>query len=126
MSQSLRDAGLSATDVGVGHAHATSTPQGDVAEAQAIAQAVGTHPVVTATKSMTGHLLGASGALGAMSTILALRDGSVPPTRNLTEQDPEVALDVAAGSARSGQWQCALSNSFGFGGHNVSLVFGRA
>ncbi|AXQ58776.1 MULTISPECIES: beta-ketoacyl-[acyl-carrier-protein] synthase family protein [Streptomyces] len=126
MSQSLRDAGLSATDVGVVHAHATSTPQGDVAEAQAIAQAVGTHPVVTATKSMTGHLLGASGALGAMSTILALRDGSVPPTRNLTEQDPEVALDVAAGSARSGQWQCALSNSFGFGGHNVSLVFGRA
>ncbi|MEU3083963.1 beta-ketoacyl-[acyl-carrier-protein] synthase family protein [Streptomyces albidoflavus] len=126
MSQSLRDAGLSGTDVGVVHAHATSTPQGDVAEAQAIAQAVGTHPVVTATKSMTGHLLGASGALGAMAAILALRDGSVPPTRNLTEQDPEVALDVAAGSARSGQWQCALSNSFGFGGHNVSLVFGRA
>lgn len=126
MSQSLRDAGLSGTDVGAVHAHATSTPQGDVAEAQAIAQAVGTHPVVTATKSMTGHLLGASGALGAMAAILALRDGSVPPTRNLTEQDPEVALDVAAGSARSGQWQCALSNSFGFGGHNVSLVFGRA
>ncbi len=126
MSQSLRDAGLSGTDVGVVHAHATSTPQGDVAEAQAIAQAVGTHPVVTATKSMTGHLLGASGALGAMAAILALRDGSAPPTRNLTEQDPEVALDVAAGSARSGQWQCALSNSFGFGGHNVSLVFGRA
>ncbi|NUV78083.1 beta-ketoacyl synthase [Streptomyces fungicidicus] len=125
MSQSLRDAGLSGTDVVV-HAHATSTPQGDVAEAQAIAQAVGTHPVVTATKSMTGHLLGASGALGAMAAILALRDGSAPPTRNLTEQDPEVALDVAAGSARSGQWQCALSNSFGFGGHNVSLVFGRA
>ncbi|MFE2975111.1 beta-ketoacyl-[acyl-carrier-protein] synthase family protein [Streptomyces sp. NPDC059258] len=125
MSQSLRDAGVSGTDVGLVHAHATSTPQGDLAEAQAIAQAVGTHPVVTATKSMTGHLLGASGALGAMASLLALRDGSVPPTRNLTEQDPQVDLDVAAGSARSGQWQNALSNSFGFGGHNVSLVFGR-
>ncbi|MEV8318102.1 beta-ketoacyl-[acyl-carrier-protein] synthase family protein [Streptomyces sp. NPDC059900] len=126
MSQSLRDAGVSGTDVGVVHAHATSTPQGDVAEARAIAQAVGTHPVVTATKSMTGHLLGASGALGAMASLLALRDGSVPPTRNLTEQDPDVALDVTAGSARAGHWQSALSNSFGFGGHNVSLVFGRA
>ncbi|MFD6424067.1 beta-ketoacyl-[acyl-carrier-protein] synthase family protein [Streptomyces sp. NPDC060198] len=126
MSQSLRDAGVSGADVGLVHAHATSTPQGDVAEARAIAQAVGTHPVVTATKSMTGHLLGASGALGAMVSVLALREGSVPATRNLTEQDPQVELDVAAGSARSGQWQSALANSFGFGGHNVSLVFGRA
>ncbi|WP_405753890.1 beta-ketoacyl-[acyl-carrier-protein] synthase family protein [Streptomyces sp. NBC_01020] len=120
--KALRDAELTPTDIGHVHAHATSTPQGDLAEAEAVAAAVGTHPVVTATKSMTGHLLGASGALGAMAAILALRDGTVPPTRNLTRLDERVPLDVVTGSARSGRWDAALANSFGFGGHNVSLV----
>ncbi|MGC0313609.1 beta-ketoacyl-[acyl-carrier-protein] synthase family protein [Kitasatospora acidiphila] len=125
MRQSLRDAGLDGADIGLVHAHATSTPQGDLAEADAIATAVGRHPVVTATKSMTGHLLGASGALGAAAAILALRDGSAPPTRNLENPDHAVELDVVAGTARTGCWDAALANSFGFGGHNVSLVFGR-
>ncbi|MEV3993829.1 beta-ketoacyl-[acyl-carrier-protein] synthase family protein [Streptomyces sp. NPDC049837] len=125
MRMSLRDAGVTAADIGHVHAHATSTPQGDVAEARAVAEAIGTHPVVTATKSMTGHLLGASGALGAVAAMLALRDGTVPPTRNLDELDPDVPLDVAAGRARTGSWDAALANSFGFGGHNVSLILGR-
>ncbi|MFK4099092.1 beta-ketoacyl-[acyl-carrier-protein] synthase family protein [Streptomyces sp. NPDC019531] len=125
MRQSLRNADVDPASVGHVHAHATSTPQGDVAEAEAIAAAIGTHPVVTATKSMTGHLLGASGALGAMAALLALRDGTVPPTRNLHDQDPEVPLDVVTGEARTGRWDIAVANSFGFGGHNVSLALGR-
>lgn len=125
MRASLRDADLDPASVGHVHAHATSTPQGDVAEAQAIAAGIGTHPVVTATKSMTGHLLGASGALGAMAALLALRDGMVAPTRNLRDLDPEVPLDVVTGEARTGRWDNAVANSFGFGGHNVSLVVGR-
>ncbi len=122
--ESLHDADLAPADVGVVHAHATSTPQGDLAEADAIAAAVGTHPVVTATKSMTGHLLGASGALGAIAALLTLRDGTVPPTRNLQDLDPKVCLDIPTENPRTGHWDSALANSFGFGGHNVSLLFG--
>ncbi|MFE9406193.1 beta-ketoacyl-[acyl-carrier-protein] synthase family protein [Streptomyces sp. NPDC006530] len=121
----LRDAELSRSDIGVVHAHATSTPPGDLAEAQAVAQAIGTHPVVTATKSMTGHMFGASGAIGAMAALLSLRDGTVPATRNLDRLDPAVTLDVVAGENRTGSWDAALANSFGFGGHNVSLVLKR-
>ncbi|MBD0743484.1 beta-ketoacyl synthase [Streptomyces sp. CBMA152] len=121
----LRDARLSPSDIGVVHAHATSTPPGDLAEAEAVAQAIGTHPVVTATKSMTGHMLGASGAVGAMAALLALHEGTVPATRNLDRLDPAVTLDVVAGTNRTGQWDAALANSFGFGGHNVSLVLKR-
>ncbi|MBE1463276.1 3-oxoacyl-[acyl-carrier-protein] synthase II [Kibdelosporangium phytohabitans] len=126
ITKALRDSGAEPGDIGHVHAHATSTPQGDLAEAQAIAKAVGVHPVVTATKSMTGHLLGASGALGAVAAILALRDGKVPPTRNLDTLDPEIDLDVVTATARHGRWTTALANSFGFGGHNVSLVLGAA
>ncbi|GGJ90982.1 3-oxoacyl-ACP synthase [Streptomyces camponoticapitis] len=122
----LRSGGLAPEDVGLVHAHATSTPQGDVAEADAVAEAVGGHPVVTATKSMTGHLLGASGALGAMATVLALRDGTVPATRNLDTLDPAIDLDVVSGRPRQGAWTAGLANSFGFGGHNVSLAFTAA
>lgn len=122
----LRSGGLAPEDVGLVHAHATSTPQGDVAEADAIAGAVGGHPAVTATKSMTGHLLGASGALGALATVLALRDGTVPPTRNLDTIDPAIDLDVVAGRPRRGTWAAGVANSFGFGGHNVSLAFTAA
>ncbi|MFE9680707.1 beta-ketoacyl-[acyl-carrier-protein] synthase family protein [Streptomyces sp. NPDC006285] len=121
----LRDAELEPRDIGHVHAHATSTPGGDLAEADAIAKALGEHPVVTATKSMTGHMLGASGAFGAMSALLSLRHGVVPATRNLDELDPRVRLDVVSGENRTGRWDAALANSFGFGGHNVSLVFRR-
>jgi 3-oxoacyl-[acyl-carrier-protein] synthase II len=121
----LRDAELEPSDIGHVHAHATSTPGGDLAEADAVAKALGTHPVVTATKSMTGHMLGASGAFGAMSALLSLRHGVVPATRNLDALDPQVHLDVVNGANREGSWDAALANSFGFGGHNVSLVLKR-
>ncbi|MFF9279171.1 beta-ketoacyl-[acyl-carrier-protein] synthase family protein [Streptomyces griseosporeus] len=125
MELALRDAGLGPSDIGVVHAHATSTESGDVAEAEAIGRVLGTDVAVTATKSMTGHMLGASGTVGALTALLALRDGTVPATRNLDELDPRVEVDVVRGEPRTGQWSAALSNSFGFGGHNVSLVFTR-
>lgn len=90
-----------------------------------MAKALGTHPVVTATKSMTGHMLGASGAFGAMSALLALHHGVVPATRNLDAIDPRIHLDVVNGEHREGGWDAALPNSFGFGGHNVSLILKR-
>ncbi|MGW3311976.1 beta-ketoacyl-[acyl-carrier-protein] synthase family protein [Streptomyces sp. NPDC001073] len=121
----LRDAELAPSDIGHVHAHATSTPGGDLAEADAVAKALGLHPVVTATKSMTGHMLGASGAFGAMSALLSLRHGVVPATRNLDTLDPGIHLDVVNGTNRQGSWDAALANSFGFGGHNVSLVLKR-
>ncbi|PKV85067.1 beta-ketoacyl synthase [Streptomyces sp. TLI_146] len=122
----LRDADLGPADIGVVHAHATSTPSGDLAEADAVERAIGTHAVVTATKSMTGHMLGASGAVGAMAALLALHEGTVPATRNLERLDPAVRLDVVAGANRTGSWDAALANSFGFGGHNVSLILKRS
>ncbi|AWT47105.1 beta-ketoacyl-[acyl-carrier-protein] synthase family protein [Streptomyces actuosus] len=125
MELALRDAGLAPSDIGVVHAHATSTESGDVAEAEAIGRVLGNGVAVTATKSMTGHMLGASGTVGALTALLALRDGTVPATRNLDELDPRVEVDVVRGEPRTGQWSAALSNSFGFGGHNVSLVFTR-
>lgn len=121
----LRDAEVDPRDIGHVHAHATSTPGGDIAEAEALAKAVGGHAAVTATKSMTGHMLGASGAFGAMSALLSLHHGVVPATRNLDELDPHVQLDVVGGRNRTGRWDAALANSFGFGGHNVSLVLTR-
>ncbi|MFF3490112.1 beta-ketoacyl-[acyl-carrier-protein] synthase family protein [Streptomyces sp. NPDC002795] len=123
MELALRDADVAPADIGVVHAHATSTESGDVAEAEAIGRVIGRHAAVTATKSMTGHMLGASGAVGAMAALFALRDGTLPATRNLDTLDPRVDLDVVRGERRSGQWPAALANSFGFGGHNVSLVF---
>ena len=107
---------------------ATSTPQGDVAEATAIRRALGAdtdHAAVTATKSMTGHLLGGAGAVESVFTILALRDRKVPPTANLDNLDPAVSVDVVSGEPRdlpSGDI-AAINNSFGFGGHEVALVF---
>ncbi|GAB3671241.1 beta-ketoacyl-[acyl-carrier-protein] synthase family protein [Actinocorallia lasiicapitis] len=123
MRLSLEDAGLSALDVDHVHAHATSTPQGDVAEAEAIVQALGSHPAVTATKSMTGHLIGASGALGAISALLSVHEGIIPGTINLAELDPAVKVDVVQNTARETNVRAAIANSFGFGGHNVSLLF---
>ncbi|MDY0815587.1 beta-ketoacyl-[acyl-carrier-protein] synthase family protein [Kitasatospora purpeofusca] len=121
--RAVAGAGLSPLDIGLVHAHATSTQLGDLTEAESVTAAIGTHPVVTATKSMTGHLFGAAGALGALASVLALRDGTVPPTRNLERQDPAVGLDVVTGAARRGPVGAVLTNAFGFGGHNASLVF---
>jgi len=122
----LRTGGIAAEDVGHVNAHATATAVGDVAEAAAIRASVGNHPVVTAPKSSLGHLLGAAGAVEAMATLLAIHDGVVPPTLNLENIDPAVQLDVAAGEARKLQLTAAVNDSFGFGGHNIALVFTTA
>ncbi|MFF8846036.1 beta-ketoacyl-[acyl-carrier-protein] synthase family protein [Streptomyces sp. NPDC015127] len=123
MRRALESAGVPPRALGLVHAHATSTPVGDLVEARSVEEAVGTHAAVTATKSMTGHLFGAAGAMGALATILAVRDGIVPPTRNLDRPDPEVKLDVVTGGPRRVGLEAALTNAFGFGGHNASLVF---
>ena len=129
--EALADANLTTADIHHVNAHATSTPQGDIAEAVAIRAALGPHAdqaIVTGTKSMTGHLLGGAGAVESIFTILALRDRIVPPTINLLTMDPEVDLNVAANTARelpAGDI-AALNNSFGFGGHDVALVFRSA
>ncbi|SDY98394.1 3-oxoacyl-[acyl-carrier-protein] synthase II [Micromonospora pattaloongensis] len=119
----LAEAGLDPGEVRHVNAHATSTPAGDLAEVRAIRSALGEHPVVTSTKSMTGHLLGAAGAVEAIATILAIRDGVVPPTINVDELDEAATLDVAAHTPRYVDIPVALNNSFGFGGHNVALLF---
>ncbi len=131
MTAALADAGVSAADVYHVNAHATSTPQGDIAEAVAIRRALGSdadQALVTGTKSMTGHLLGGAGAIESIFTILALRDRTAPPTINLENMDPEIQIPVAANSPHelpSGDI-AALNNSFGFGGHDVALVFRSA
>jgi 3-oxoacyl-[acyl-carrier-protein] synthase II len=122
--KALADADLTGTDIVHVNAHATSTPTGDMAEIAGLRAVIGEHPVLTATKSMTGHLLGAAGALESVATILSIRDSVVPPTINL--DDPEEGLlDVAVGKPRHLEIPAALNNSFGFGGHNVALVFTR-
>jgi 3-oxoacyl-[acyl-carrier-protein] synthase II len=130
MSAALRDAGLEPHDIAHLNAHATSTPAGDVAEAIAMRRAFGQHVdsiAVTATKSCTGHLLGAAGALEAAVTCLALRDRTVPAIRNLDDPDDEIALDLVRVTPRSlPAGSAALSNSFGFGGHDVALAFTEA
>jgi 3-oxoacyl-[acyl-carrier-protein] synthase II len=128
MRFAVEDAGLTINDIVHINAHATSTPQGDIAENVAIRAALGDHTdnvVVTGTKSMTGHLLGGAGAIESIFTLLALRDRLVPPTANLVDKDPEISLDVAAGAPRELPQGpiAALNNSFGFGGHDVAVVF---
>ena len=122
----LRDAGLQPADVAHVNAHATGTPLGDVAESRALHSALGpavTGVAVTATKSLTGHLLGAAGAVEAVATVLALRDGIVHATRNLDDPDDEIDLDVVRIANRPLAGGAALSTSFGFGGHDVCLAF---
>ncbi len=126
IAKAIADADVAKRDIVHVNAHATSTPVGDLAEIKALHQALGDHPVLTATKSMSGHLLGAAGALESIATILAIRDGVVPPTINLDDPDDGLDLDVAANKARHIEIPAALNNSFGFGGHNVALVFTRA
>jgi 3-oxoacyl-[acyl-carrier-protein] synthase II len=122
----LERGGLTRADIGHVNAHATSTAVGDLAEAQAIRAALGNDPVVTSTKSMTGHLLGAAGAVEAIATVLAIRDGIIPVTRNLDDPDDEIDLDLVRMTARKVSLDAAVSDSFGFGGHNVALAFCRA
>ncbi|QJW35347.1 beta-ketoacyl-[acyl-carrier-protein] synthase family protein [Cellulosimicrobium protaetiae] len=125
IGMALRSAGLSPGDVGLVHAHATSTPVGDVNESDALRAALGTPPPVTSTKGATGHLLGASGALGILVALLAVRDGRVPPTLNLDALDPAIDLDVVRGTAGETTARHALVNAFGFGGHSASVVVSR-
>jgi 3-oxoacyl-[acyl-carrier-protein] synthase II len=127
MKMALHEADMRPSEVAHINAHATSTPQGDVAEALAIRNALGDeaaeHLVLTSTKSMTGHLLGAAGALESLAVVLALKERVVPPTINL--EDPEdIGLDVAAEKRTLPEGDlAALNNSFGFGGHNVAIAF---
>ena len=122
IAAALRTAGLDPADVGHVNCHATSTPVGDVAETVAVKKAIGDHPVLTAPKGSLGHLLGAAGAVEAIATILAVREGLVPPTANLTDLDDDVELDVVSGEARKVTLDAAVNDSFGFGGHNVALA----
>lgn len=129
MKLALKDAGIEPKDVQYVNAHGTSTGLGDIAESQAIAGVFGDKEVnknllVSSTKSMHGHMLGATGAVEAIACIKAITEGIVPPTINLDNQDPEVAnLDYVPHKARKFNVNAALSNSFGFGGHNASLIF---
>ena len=125
MKRAMETAGLSAKDINHVNAHATSTSIGDVAEANAIRNAGVDHAAVYAPKSALGHSIGAVGALESILTVMALRDGVIPPTLNYETPDPEIDLDVVAGEPRYGEYQYAINNSFGFGGHNVALAFGR-
>jgi len=126
MTRAIQLAGLQPRDIDHVNAHATGTNVGDVAEGKAINNAMGGHrPAVYAPKSSLGHSVGAVGAVESILTVLALRDGVIPPTRNLHNLDPEIDLDVVAGEPRSGDYRYAINNSFGFGGHNVAIAFGK-
>jgi 3-oxoacyl-[acyl-carrier-protein] synthase II len=128
MTNALRDAAMNATDIQYINAHATSTPLGDKAETAAIKGAFGAYAhqvAVSSTKSMTGHLLGAAGVLEAIFSILAIRDNVAPPTINYRTPDPECDLDFVPNTARQMPIDVALSNSFGFGGTNGTLIFRR-
>jgi 3-oxoacyl-[acyl-carrier-protein] synthase II len=130
MKFALKDANAKASDVCHVNAHATSTPVGDIAEYKAMRSALGDaldNVVVTATKSMTGHLLGGAGAVESVFTIMGLKEGLIPPTLNLNNQDPEIQVNVAKDvpfKLASGA-NFALNNSFGFGGHNVCIAFSK-
>ncbi len=128
MTNAVRDAGLNPEQVQYINAHGTSTPAGDIAEATAIKSVFGEHAyrlAVSSTKSMTGHLLGAAGAVEAIFSVLAIRDQVAPPTINLQEPDEGCDLDFVAHQAKPMAIDAVLSNSFGFGGTNGSLVFRR-
>jgi 3-oxoacyl-[acyl-carrier-protein] synthase II len=128
MGRALRSAAIDPTEVAYINAHATSTPTGDISEIRAIRLAFGEHAdriAVSATKSMIGHLFGAAGAVEGIATVLAIRDGILPPTINLTDPDPACDLDLVPDQARKADVEVAMSNGFGFGGHNAVVIFRR-
>ena len=125
IAHAIELAGLTPTDIDHINAHATGTTVGDLAEARAIGHALGDHtPAVYASKAALGHSLGAAGAVEAVLTVQALRDGVVPPTLNVKNIDPQIELDVVTGDPRHADYRYAVSNSFGIGGNNVAVVFG--
>ncbi|MFP4150023.1 MAG: beta-ketoacyl-[acyl-carrier-protein] synthase family protein, partial [Nitriliruptoraceae bacterium] len=129
MQRAVADAGIDPTRIGHLNAHGTSTPLNDAAEARALRAVFGDHTgsiVVTSTKGVTGHTLGAAGAIEAVFAIQALREGLVPPTANLVTQDPEIDLDVVAGAPREVALDAVLSTSMGFGGQNAALILTSA
>jgi 3-oxoacyl-[acyl-carrier-protein] synthase II len=122
----LKDANLSPDSVDYINAHGTSTPANDVTETKAIKKALGENArrvAISSTKSMTGHLLGGSGGIEAVATVMAIANSKIPPTINLVNPDPECDLDYVPHQSREREVKVALSNSFGFGGHNVTLAF---
>lgn len=126
MTRAIQLAGITPAEIDHINAHATGTQVGDLAESKAINKALGSnHPAVYAPKSALGHSVGAVGALESILTVLALREQVIPPTLNLENLDPEIDLDVVAGKPRPGNYRFAINNSFGFGGHNVAITFGR-
>ncbi|MFQ5328385.1 MAG: beta-ketoacyl-ACP synthase II [Thermodesulfobacteriota bacterium] len=128
MVAALKDGGVSADEVDYINAHGTSTPQGDIAESQAVVGVFGENArkvAMSSTKSMTGHLLGAAGGIEGVFTVLAIDRGIMPPTINYEAPDPECTLDCVPNSAREGKINVAMSNSFGFGGTNATLIFKR-
>ena len=126
MTRAIQLAGLVPEDIDHVNAHATGTQVGDLAESKAINNALGSNkPAVYAPKSALGHSVGAVGAVESILTVLALRDQLIPPTLNLENLDPDIDLDVVAGKPRHGDYRYAVNNSFGFGGHNVAIAFGR-
>jgi 3-oxoacyl-[acyl-carrier-protein] synthase II len=128
MKMALRDAELDVGQLGYINAHGTSTPQGDIAETVAVKTVFGEQAkklAMSSTKSMTGHTLGAAGGIEAAFSVLAVHHGLLPPTINLEKPDPACDLDYVPNQAREASLQAALSNSFGFGGTNASLIFTR-
>jgi 3-oxoacyl-[acyl-carrier-protein] synthase II len=128
MQNALEDAGMSVTDIDYINVHGTSTPLGDISEAKAILSLFGEHAYkinISSTKSMTGHLLGAAGAVEAIASILAIRNNIIPPTINFSVPDPEIdpKLNFTFNKAQHRVVNAALSNTFGFGGHNSSVIF---
>lgn len=128
MNMALNDAGIAASDVDYLNMHGTSTPLGDKAETQAIKQVFGEHAYamnLSSTKSMTGHLLGAAGAVEAIASLMALKTGIIPPTINFSTPDPDCDLNYTFNKPQERSINVALSNAFGFGGHNTSVLFKR-
>lgn len=126
MKMALKNAGVSPEQVSYINAHGTSTPIGDMYESMAIKSVFGDHAkkmMVSSTKSMTGHLLGAAGGIEAVYTLMAMDKGVVPPTINYTDPDPECDLDYVPNTAREAKVEYAMSNNFGFGGTNATLLF---
>lgn len=126
MKMALKNAAISVDQIGYINAHGTSTPVGDINETNAVKEVFGAHAYnlsVSSTKSMTGHLLGAASAIEAVFSIMAIKDSIIPPTINLIDQDPECDLDYTANIARAKNLEFAMSNSFGFGGTNSTIIF---